>query len=98
MVQNRLRKSILPKILGKEIIITFVIVVGLVSITTTVRQIPLLYIPGYLIILGSDIIQSPLLPRVTGGTYLFFFGIYLYGIAVVFGNLYRWARRQIVQE
>ncbi|SEP00584.1 hypothetical protein SAMN04487948_11088 [Halogranum amylolyticum] len=92
MVLNNRQRSALTWVLGKEIIVSFVIVLGLVSITTTISKIPFVYLPGYLIIQGSELIQSPLLPQFTGWAYLLFFSMYLYGIAIILGNIYRWIR------
>lgn len=89
------RLSSFKWLLGREILAAFLVVIGLVGITTTVRQIPFAYLPGYLIIRGSDLLQNPLLPNVTGWTYMLFFVLYLYGIAVIVGHLYRWIRPQL---
>ena len=94
---NGQHRSTLTQLFGKEVLVAFLLVIGLVGITTSVSQIPLVHLPGYLIILGSDVIQSPLLPRVSGWVYLFFFTMYLYGIAVVLGNLYQWGRSRRAQ-
>ena len=78
-------------LLGQEVLGAFLLVVGLVAVATVV-QMQFLQIPGYLLIVGSDLIQNPLLPGLTGWGYAVFFAVYLYGVAVVIGTLYRWWR------
>lgn len=77
--------------LGNEVLSAFLLVVGLVAVATLV-QVQFVQIPGYLLIVGSDLIQNPLLPGLSGWAYTAFFAVYLYGVAVVFGALYRWGR------
>lgn len=88
MVTHNRRPS-LGWVIGRDILSAFLIVVSLVAVSTPI-QIQLVQIPGYLLILGSDLIQNPLLPDLTGRAYTAFFALYLYGVAVVVGNLYRW--------
>ena len=76
--------------IGREVLSAFVIAVGLVAVTLLI-SVQLVQIPGYLLIVGSDLIQNPLLPGLTGWAYTAFFAVYLYGVAVLAGTLYRWA-------
>lgn len=78
-------------LVGKEVLSALLIAVGLVAVSTLI-QVQLLQIPGYLLILGSDLIQNPLLPSLSGWAYTAFFAVYLYGVAIIIGNLYRWGR------
>lgn len=74
-------------LIGKEVLSAFLIVAALVAITTLV-QVQLLQIPGYLLLLGSDL----LLPDLSGWTFTAVFAVYLYAVAIIAGNLYRWGR------
>lgn len=53
-------------LIGREVLGAFLIVVGLVAISTLI-QVQLVQIPGYLLIRGSDLIQNPLLPALLDG-------------------------------
>jgi hypothetical protein len=78
------------RFVGPAVLGAFLLAVGLVAVAPLV-EVQLLQIPGYLLVVGSDLIQNSLFPRLSGLAYSVFFAVYLYAVAVVAGNLYRWA-------
>jgi hypothetical protein len=90
MVSNR-RPPATAWLFGREVLWAFLVVVGLVAVAPLV-PVQVVQLPGYLLILGSDLIQNPLLPGLGGLAHTAFFALYLYAVAVVVGNLYRWGR------
>ncbi|MCG1002805.1 MULTISPECIES: hypothetical protein [Halobacterium] len=79
------------RFIGGDVLSAFVVAVALVAVSTLV-QVQFVQIPGYLLIAGSDLIQNPLLPGLTGWAYTVFLAVYLYGVAILAATLYRWAR------
>jgi hypothetical protein len=90
MVSSR-RPPATKWLLGREVLTAFVLVVGLVAVAPLV-QVQVVQVPGYLLMLRSDLIQNPLLPGLGGWAYTAFFALYLYAVAVLGGNLFRVGR------
>jgi len=76
---------------GPEVLGAFLFAAGLVAVAPLVDA-QLLQVPGYLLVVGSDLIQHSLLPGLSGLAYSVFFAAYLYAVAIVAAGLYRRAR------
>ncbi|MFD1514105.1 hypothetical protein [Halomarina rubra] len=78
-------------LIGRTIATTFLVLLGVLTLSLVAFEFfgPTAAIPAYLVYSGSDVIQNPLLPRLSGIGYSTFVAGYLYGLAVVFGNGYR---------
>lgn len=80
-------------LIGREVASAFLVVLLLVTVMA-VAQASVLQIPGCLVLVGFELVQNPLFPGLSGSAFTAAVAIYLYGLAVVLGNLYRLGRRR----
>ena len=83
-------------LIGRTIAATFLGLLGVLTLSLGAFEVvgSTAAIPAYLIYAGSDVIQNPLLPGLSGMGYSTFVVGYLYGLAVVLGNGYRLLRNR----
>jgi len=79
---------------GRDVLVAYLVLLGFIVVAFAVR-IPLVQIPGYLLIVGFDLLQNPLAPGVTGTLFDVLLAAYLYLLAVVVAGLYRTVLRAI---
>lgn len=75
-------------LLAREVSGAFLVILLLVGTMTFVR-VQALKVPGYLILVGHDLIQNTFFPGLSGSAFTVSVALYLYSLAVLFGNLYR---------
>jgi hypothetical protein len=80
-------------LVGRPVATTFLVLLALVVVMALVRIQPL-QIPGYLVLVGFDIIQNSLFPGVSGSAFNALFALYLYALAVGIGNLLRLGKKR----
>lgn len=91
------RTARLDWLLGRHVSGTFLVLLALVGVMAVVR-IRVLQVPGYLVLVGFDLIQNPLFPGLSGSGFTALFALYLYSLAVLVGNGYRWMTRRGEEE
>lgn len=82
---------------GRDVWVAFAIILGLVILGRSVVW-QGLQIPGYLIVLGFDLLQNPLAPGLAGPAFWAGFLVYCYGLAVVAGTVTRRLRARVLDD
>ena len=80
---------------GGDVWVAFVVILGLVALALTVTW-QGLQIPGYLVMVGFDLLQNPFAPGLGGLAFWIGFLLYCYGLAVLAGVVSRWLRVRVL--
>lgn len=90
MPRDRETRPRLKWLIGREVAGTFLVMLLLVSVMAFV-PVRLLQIPGYLVLAGFMLIRNAMVPGLSDSAYTVSVALYLYGLAILVGNLYRWS-------
>ena len=84
MVEERINNT--RSLVGRDVWIMVAIFAGLIAVAklTPVR---VLQIPGYLLMVGYDLIQNPFFPGLSGLAFWGLYAIYIYALALLFVNV-----------
>lgn len=88
------RGGSLDWLIGPDVAATFLVLVGVVAVSALVR-IQAVQIPGYLVLVGFDLLQNPLAPDLSGSAFSAAFAAYLYGLAGVLAAISRVGRSAV---
>lgn len=90
-MRDQRERDLLGWLLGRDVAAAFLVLVGLVALAANVG-VQALQIPGYVVLVGFDVLQNPLFPDAAGAAFTAAFAAYLWMVAVGVAAVYRWIR------